>query len=555
MSLTTISSDNVFKKGVIGNVRKAQEDCHDIAPMTPNGDLFVVCDGMGGHVGGAKASSLAVESIIEYIKKEKYPDPIQALDGALQYANMQILGFASEHPDYRGMGTTACILLVQGNDAWIAHVGDSRIYLYLGKEHQLHRITKDHSFVQTLVDMGQITDDEAEHHPQKNRILKALGIKPELQPTFSHVPIHPKNGDIFLICSDGLSGMIPDSTISRVLGSKDTIEQKGQRLIDLAMQGETVVPGGQDNCTLELIQIDSSPWKKSEFQSFNPVGAPQGPEPTKPSFWRTPWPYIIGLVAILFVVLAVFILLRNKPNEKGDGKIEKLQAELEAAQKECTKDSIAYVKANNDKRKIADELSSLPDSLANAKAGDKKRLEEKRKLAEKSMGEMEPVCEKLKQKYDASKQKRDDVLKALNDAKKADSNPESTPKENPPSVTPKKVSKEVKNDIISDNSMSDAKTVTINTLELNNDHAQLYVKITIKNDTVVEVEPVYSEKTTPETKAAVNELVKKGELNRWNNHSVDKAKNIHLSPDGKNDLTINRLDGQISYGLKSYKKK
>lgn len=274
MSLVT-KIDNIYKNGVIGNVRKAQEDSHDIALQTPNGDLFVVCDGMGGHVGGAKASSLAVESILAYMKKEQYANPIDALNGALQFANMQILGYANAHPELRGMGTTACIVLMQGNDVWIAHVGDSRIYLYLGKEKELHRITKDHSFVQTLVDAGQITDDMAEHHPQKNRILKALGIKPDLQPTFNYnnQPIHPKNGDIFLICSDGLSGMIPDSTIEQALKQNMTVAEKGNLLIQLAMQGETVVPGGQDNCTAELIQIDNSPWQKTEFKSYNPPRA------------------------------------------------------------------------------------------------------------------------------------------------------------------------------------------------------------------------------------------------------------------------------------------
>lgn len=274
MSLVT-NLDNIYKNGVIGNVRKAQEDSHGMELKTPNGDVFVVCDGMGGHVGGAKASSIAVDSILSHLKKEQYANPIEALNGALQFANMQILGYASQHPELQGMGTTACIVLMQGNDVWIAHVGDSRIYLYLGKEKELHRITKDHSFVQTLVDAGQITDEEAEHHPQKNRILKALGIKPELQPTFNYnnQPIHPKNGDIFLICSDGLSGMIPDSTIEQGLRQNMTIAEKGNLLIQLAMQGETVVPGGQDNCTAELIQIDNSPWQKSEFKSYNPPRA------------------------------------------------------------------------------------------------------------------------------------------------------------------------------------------------------------------------------------------------------------------------------------------
>lgn len=273
MSLTT-NIDNIYKNSVIGNVRKAQEDSHDMKLKTPNGDVFVVCDGMGGHVGGAKASSLAVESILVYLNKEKCANPIEALNGALQFANTQILGFANEHPEYKGMGTTACILLFQGDEAWIAHVGDSRIYLYLGKEKELHRITKDHSYVQMLVDSGQMTEEEAEVDSRKNRILKALGVTTNLQPTFNYQnkPILPKNGDIFLICSDGLSGMIPDKTIKEVLSKKElSIEQKGDELIRRAMEGETVQPGGQDNCTVELIKVDNSPWKESEFKSYNPI--------------------------------------------------------------------------------------------------------------------------------------------------------------------------------------------------------------------------------------------------------------------------------------------
>lgn len=263
MSLTIVNSDNVFQKDVIGNVRTAQEDSHDIAILTPNGDVFVVCDGMGGHVGGKQASSIAVKSIIEHLKKEKYDQPMQALNDALQFANMQILGYAKDHPELRGMGTTACIVLLQDTEAYIAHVGDSRIYLYMGKEQQLHRVTKDHSYVQTLVDAGQITDEEAEHHPNKNRILKALGIKPELVPTCN--VLRPKNGDCFLICSDGLNGMITDSTIEGVLKQNIPLADKGERLIQLALEA-----GGHDNITVELIQITSSPHTQSQFIGFNP---------------------------------------------------------------------------------------------------------------------------------------------------------------------------------------------------------------------------------------------------------------------------------------------
>lgn len=305
MGLTTINPNNIYQKDVIGNVRQAQEDSHDIAVMTPNGDVFVVCDGMGGHVGGKMASSIAVRSIIEHLKKEKYASPYEAMDGALQYANMQILGYANEHPELKGMGTTACILILQDDCAYIAHVGDSRIYLYLGKEKQLHRITKDHSFVQTLVDAGQIKDEEAEHHPNKNRILKALGIKPELQPTFNYQnkPILPKNGDIFLICSDGLSGMISEKTIANVLGSKLTIEQKGDLLIDKALKGEDGYPGGQDNITVELIKIDSSKHQKSEFKSYNP--APSKSKRKKgmsAGLWA-----LIGVAVVAIIATVVFL--------------------------------------------------------------------------------------------------------------------------------------------------------------------------------------------------------------------------------------------------------
>lgn len=270
MSLTTIDSRNIYHNDVIGNVRKAQEDSHDMAALTPNGDVFVVCDGMGGHVGGKQASSIAVKSIIEYLKADKYSQPLQALNDALQYANMQILGYANAHPELKGMGTTACIVLLQDSEAYIAHVGDSRIYLYLGKEKQLHRVTKDHSFVQTLVDAGQITDDEAEHHPNKNRILKALGIKPALEPSFNAVK--PKNDDVFLICSDGLSGMISDKVIGEIMSKDVSLRQKGDLLINSALDA-----GGLDNITIELIKISSSPHSKSKFESYNPINGAAKP--------------------------------------------------------------------------------------------------------------------------------------------------------------------------------------------------------------------------------------------------------------------------------------
>ena len=359
MSLVT-NRNNIFKKGVIGNVRKAQEDSHDMALDTPNGDVFVVCDGMGGHVGGAKASSLAVDSIISYLKKEKYSDPLVALNGALQFANMQILGFANDYPEYKGMGTTACIVLMQGSEVWIAHVGDSRIYLYLGKEKKLHRITKDHSYVQTLVDAGTITDDEAEHHPNKNRILKALGVTQNLQPSFNpnNNPIQPKNGDIFLICSDGLSGMIPDKTIEKVLRQNSKLEDKGNLLINLAMEGETVQPGGQDNCTVELIQVDGSAWKESKYESFNPKR-----HTSRKSLKR------IIIAAVIIVVLALVALFSW--DSFVESKIRNLESKVANLKTQSTANKDKLNKATHKKKTAAETtLQQAENSLQQAQKTD-----------------------------------------------------------------------------------------------------------------------------------------------------------------------------------------
>lgn len=408
MSLISGSESKIYTKGVIGNVRKAQEDSYGRKIGTPNGDLFVVCDGMGGHVGGAMASSLAVESIIRYIEKEKYATPVEAMDGALQFANMQILGYAEEHPEYRGMGTTACIVLIRDTDVWIAHVGDSRIYLYMGKEKELHRITMDHSYVQTLVDAGEITDEEAEHHPNKNRIMKALGIKPELHPSFNfeNKPIFVKNGDVFLICSDGLCGMIPDRTIERVLGEKLTIQQKGDKLIDLAMQGETVQPGGQDNCTVELIEIDNAVGKSSEFHSYNPY--PKEKKTAKKGMDVKKWERI-ALIALVVLVVAGGLLLWLRPNLKGGAGNVKQTGTGDSISSEAPATPISKQVINQDK----DDLLVFNDIKNTVNTWDETIIEEEIKQLEHDQTGVKDRNEfyEIKERYKTISQKVNDEYK------------------------------------------------------------------------------------------------------------------------------------------------
>ncbi len=391
--MTIIDNDNIFQKDVIGNVRTTQEDSHDIAVLTPNGDVFVVCDGMGGHVGGKLASSIAVESIIDYLKKERYLQPIQALDDALQFANMQILGYADEHPELRGMGTTACIVLLQDSEAYIAHVGDSRIYLYLGKEKQLHRITKDHSFVQTLVDAGQITDEEAEHHPNKNRILKALGIKPDLAPSFDRV--EPKNGDVFLICSDGLSGMISDSTMRDVLMRNTSIENKGETLVDLALEA-----GGHDNITIELIRIANSPRSKSAFRSYNPTNTELSPH----SKWKQA---VLIVIAAVIVLVSCSLLFYKYTAKKIENQLENTRAEIVRID-----DLILTIKDNIDK--YGNKKKALSDGFKEktSKIDDSSRRDEMKRNYDKQCRNIETDIENAKKTVKEYENRRDSLIKA-----------------------------------------------------------------------------------------------------------------------------------------------
>ena len=169
-----------ISKTDVGLVRPANED--SIGSIINNSgvysNIYIVCDGMGGHVGGARASQTAINSILEYFKNSPDPTPNIALNDAIEFANMQIFGDAESNPEFKGMGTTVTLMVESDGLFYIAHVGDSRIYINTDKK--LYRLTKDHSFVQTLVDAGQLTDAEMETHPRKNELTRALGIAMEV---------------------------------------------------------------------------------------------------------------------------------------------------------------------------------------------------------------------------------------------------------------------------------------------------------------------------------------------------------------------------------------
>jgi serine/threonine protein phosphatase PrpC len=233
----------------VGKTRKANEDSYG-DELTPNGHIFVVCDGMGGHVGGAKASQLAVSSILEFFRNNKSDNLPALINDAINFANTQVHGHATEYPEFTGMGTTCVVMLITAeNKVYYGHVGDSRIYQYTNG--QLKKLTKDHSYVQFLVDTGEITEEEMETHPKKNQILKALGIDEEVKADVCQSPLIPEQDCLFLLCSDGLNGMVVDKDIKAHLDKFGTenLEETVAQLIENALEN-----GGKDNVTATLIQ-------------------------------------------------------------------------------------------------------------------------------------------------------------------------------------------------------------------------------------------------------------------------------------------------------------
>lgn len=222
----------------VGLVRRHNEDSFLVqAP------LFAVCDGMGGHAAGEVASSIAVSTIAE--KAPAGADDV-LLGVAVEAANTAVMLGAEQGMGKPGMGCTASCCLIEEGKMAIAHVGDSRIYLL--RHGSLVRVTHDHSYVEELVDSGQITADEARTHPSRSIITRALGSDPDMYA--DHFSLEVSNGDRVILCSDGLSSMIADSEIEALAVSSATPQQAADNLVAAALTA-----GGLDNVTVAVVDV------------------------------------------------------------------------------------------------------------------------------------------------------------------------------------------------------------------------------------------------------------------------------------------------------------
>ena len=222
----------------VGCIRSHNEDSYLV--QSP---LFCVCDGMGGHAAGEVASSIAVETISKMAPSTADPE---SLASAVEAANSAIIEAAQNGVGKPGMGCTATAAYIDGTTLAIAHVGDSRAYLL--HDGTLIRVTRDHSYVEELVDAGEITADEARVHPSRSVITRALGSDPSMYA--DHFQINVEEGDRLILCSDGLSSMIQDSEIESISVQSTTAQICADNLVDAALAA-----GGSDNVTVVAVDI------------------------------------------------------------------------------------------------------------------------------------------------------------------------------------------------------------------------------------------------------------------------------------------------------------
>ncbi len=231
----------------VGMIRPGNEDS---LHTDVRAGLFVVADGMGGHAAGEVASEMAVGIIADELRSVKDIDDsvIAQVGQAMKRANLAIFERTLTEVDKQGMGTTASVLLLRDGKYLIGQVGDSRVYLL--REGVLHQLTKDHSYVQEQVDAGFLTPEQARYHPYSNVITRCVGASADVEPDTYTGPV--KQGDTFLVASDGLTGMVDDRRLQTLLQSR----ANAQRVVD-ALISEANGRGGLDNITAIVVRVAS----------------------------------------------------------------------------------------------------------------------------------------------------------------------------------------------------------------------------------------------------------------------------------------------------------
>ncbi|MEQ1832591.1 MAG: Stp1/IreP family PP2C-type Ser/Thr phosphatase [Candidatus Eisenbacteria bacterium] len=290
----------------VGRRRTGNEDSHalwvadDPQVRADRGLLCVVCDGMGGANAGEVASQLSVATVVESVSANRTADPATALRDAVELANQRVHTQASTNPDQRGMGTTCTAMLLRGTEVWIGHVGDSRAYLVRGG--RARPLTRDHSLVAELVDKGHLTPEEAKHDPRRNVVTRSVGALEHVEVDAELAFDGSEPGDVFVLCSDGLHGLVTDAEIAQ-LASESAPSDACAALIDLANER-----GGPDNITVFVVRRSAGGAGSARVAASPAVAASADAAPAR----RSPPPIgLLGVVAgaLLLIVAVVGLVL------------------------------------------------------------------------------------------------------------------------------------------------------------------------------------------------------------------------------------------------------
>ena len=389
-----------------GYVRDENQDRMSWSPV-PLGQLYIVADGMGGHNGGALAAEIAVQELQRHISQAPVGEPVeQVIHAAFKKANETVYAKAhSGDPATEGMGTTAVLLLISDQVANLAHVGDSRAYLY--RNGRLAQLTTDHTVVQRMVQAGMLKPEEAADHPDASVLERAIGSKPDIEVDIRNELL--REGDAILLCSDGLSGYVADAQIESVLRSQGTVRETAENLVKLTLE-----KGGKDNVTVQLVQYGT----KKEAPAAGPTIAVKPiPKPTAP-LRRFPAQQkeaprlkaaafvIAGLVAAGFFVLYFWNTIKTAEFDATKGIATKLQKERDDA--------------NSAKEKAVKEMAELKGQLAEAGQSAKttigklqKDLQDANAAKQKALKDAEQSKEQLAAFKQTAKATTDKIQKQL----------------------------------------------------------------------------------------------------------------------------------------------
>ena len=237
---------NAYALTDVGRQRNMNQDYvfSTVKPVGNLPNLFIVADGMGGHKAGDLASKFSVNTFIDCVKNSGSSKPVQIISDAIKHTNEELLKLASTSEDYRGMGTTFVVAVIYGKSVYVANIGDSRLYL---ADRELKQVTRDHSYVEEMVQMGTLNREDARTNEYKNVITRALGGAENVIPDFFEIEI--EDNSRIIMCTDGLTNMVTDKEIESVMSSHDDIMNKADKLVMMANQN-----GGKDNISVIIIE-------------------------------------------------------------------------------------------------------------------------------------------------------------------------------------------------------------------------------------------------------------------------------------------------------------